>query len=110
MLAPADDIPEYENAYIQSLPSGDLKTLMTDNNEQVNSRDLGDSMIPRHEMFGEEEENESDETSDNGDGVADSGDNTSILGGAGTPVTNVGMTYYAQQVPPLLLNTMNTGR
>ena len=110
MLAPADDIPEYENAYIQSLPSGDLKTLMTENNEQVNSRDLEDSMIPRHEMFGEEEENESDETSDNGDGVADSGDNTSILGGAGTPVTNVGMTYYAQQVPPLLLNTMNTGR
>ena len=37
-------------------------------------------------------------------------DNTTILGGAGTPVTNVGMTYYAQQVPPLILNTMNTGR
>ena len=67
-------------------------------------------MIPTHEMFGEQEENESDETTDNGDGVADNGDNTSILGGAGTPVTNVGMTYYPQQVAPILLNTMNTGR
>jgi len=110
MLAPATEIPEYENAYIQTLPAGDLKTLMTQQNEQVNSRDLQASMIPTHEMFGEEEENESDETTDNGDGVAESGDNTSILGGAGTPTTNVGMTYYPQQVPPLLLNTMNTGR
>jgi len=109
MLAPAEDIPEYENAYIQSLPSGDLKTLMTENNEQINSRDLGDSMIPRHEMFGEEE-NETDRTTDNGDGTAISGDNTSLLGGAGTPVTNVGMTYYPQQVAPVLLNTMNIGR
>jgi hypothetical protein len=109
MLAPATEIPEYENAYIQTLPNGDLKTLMTEQNDQVNSRDLDASMIPTHEEFGEEE-NESDETTDNGDGVAESGDNTSILGGAGTPTTNVGMTYYAAQVPPLLLNTMNTGR
>ena len=110
MLAPASDIPEYENAYIQTLPSGDLKTLMTENNEQVNSRDLGASMIPEHEMFGEEEDDESDETTDNGDGVAENGDNTSILGGAGTPITNVGVTYYTEQVAPVLLNTMNTGR
>jgi hypothetical protein len=110
MLAPATEIPEYENAYIQTLPAGDLKNLMTQQNEQVNSRDLEDSMIPTHEMFGEEGDNESDTTTDNGDGVAESGDNTSILGGAGTPTTNVGMTYYPQQVPPLLLNTMNTGR
>lgn len=110
MLAPASDIPEYENAYIQTLPNGDLKKLMTEQNEQVNSRDLSPSMIPTHEMYGEEEEDESDETTDNGDGVAESGDNTSILGGAGTPVTNVGMTYYPQQVPPVLLNTMNIGR
>lgn len=108
MLAPATDIPEYENAYIQTLPNSDLKTLMTDNNDQVNSRDLEDSMIPRHEMFGEEEESE--QTTDNGDGVAESGDNTSILGGAGTPVTEVGLTYYTQQVAPAILNTLNTGR
>jgi len=109
MLAPATEIPEYENAYIQTLPNGDLKNLMTEQNEQINSRDLEASMIPTHEEYGEEESDEY-ETTDNGDGVAESGDNTSILGGAGTPVANVGMTYYAAQVPPLLLNTMNTGR
>jgi hypothetical protein len=78
---------------------------MTDNNEQINSRDLAPSMIPEHEMYGEEEE-----TTDNGDGVAENGDNTSILGGAGTPITQLGVTPYAQQVAPILLNTMNTGR
>lgn len=112
MLAPAEDIPEYENAYIQTLPNGDLKKLMTEQNVQVNSRDLEPSMIPTHEMYGEEEDEENGEyeSEDNGDGVAEGGDNTSILGGAGTPVTNVGMTYYPQQVPPVLLNTMNIGR
>ena len=110
MLAPAEDIPEYENAYIQTLPIGDLKTLMTEQNEEVNSRDLEPSMIPQHEMYGEKDDMAEGETTDNGDGVAASGDNTSILGGAGTPVTNVGMTYYPQQVPPVLLNTMNIGR
>jgi hypothetical protein len=82
MLAPATEIPEYENAYIQTLPNGDLKNLMTEQNDQVNSRDLDASMIPTHEEFGEEED-ESNETEDNGDGVAEEGDNTSILGGAG---------------------------
>jgi hypothetical protein len=110
MLAPAEEIPEYENAYIQTLPKGDLKTLMTENNEQINSRDLAPSMIPKHEMFGETDDQEEEQMVDNGDGVAAHGDNTSILGGAGTPVTNVGMTYYPQQVPPVLLNTMNIGR
>ena len=106
MLAPAEDIPEYENAYIQTLPAGEFKTLMTDNNEQINSRDLAPSMIPEHEMFGEEDEQQTD----NGDGVAENGDNTSILGGAGTPITQLGVTPYVQQVAPILLNTMNTGR
>ena len=110
MLAPAEEIPEYERAYIDSLPAGELKTLMTEENEEVNSRDLEPSMIPQHEMYGEKDDMAEGETTDNGDGVAASGDNTSILGGAGTPVTNVGMTYYPQQVPPVLLNTMNIGR
>jgi len=64
-------------------------------------------MIPKHEMYGEEE---TDETSDNGDGVAENADNSSILGGAGTPITEVGVTYYTQQVAPVMLQGMNTGR
>jgi len=106
MLAPATSIPEYEQVYIDSIEDTAVKTLMTQDNTQVLSRDLEPSMIPQHEMYGEEES----ETEDNGDGVAENGDNTSILGGAGTPVTNVGMTYYTAQVAPAMLNTMSTGR
>jgi len=106
MLAPSEEIPQYENAYIQTLPNGDLKKLMIEDNQDVNSRDLAPSMIPQHEMYGEEE----NESEDNGDGEAESGDNTSLLGGAGTPVTNVGLTYYPGQVAPAIINTLNTGR
>lgn len=113
MLAPATSIPEYEQAYINTIEDPAVKKLMTEDNEQVLSRDLDPSMIPEHEMYGEEEDEEENgemETTDNGDGVAESGDNVSILGGAGTPVTNVGTTYYASQVPPLMINQINTGR
>lgn len=111
MLAPATSIPEYEQAYIDTIENETVKDLMTQTNEQVLSRDLTPSMIPEHEMFGEEdEENGEMETTDNGDGVAANGDNVSILGGAGTPVTNIGQTYYASQVPPLMINQINTGR
>jgi hypothetical protein len=107
MLAPDTAIPEYEEAYINTIPDVDLRTLMTEQNDEVLSRDLESSMIPKHEMYGEEE---TDETSDNGDGVAENADNSSILGGAGTPITEVGVTYYTQQVAPVMLQGMNTGR
>ena len=111
MLAPATSIPEYEQAYIDTIENETVKDLMTQDNEQVLSRDLEPSMIPQHEMYGEEEdEEENGEMEDNGDGVAENGDNVSILGGAGTPVTNIGQTYYASQVPPLMINQINTGR
>ena len=113
MLAPATSIPEYEQAYIDTIENETVKDLMTQDNEQVLSRDLEPSMIPKHEMYGEEENEEENgemEMEDNGDGVAENGDNVSILGGAGTPVTNIGQTYYASQVPPLMINQINTGR
>ena len=113
MLAPATQIQEYEQAYINTIIDPQLKAIMTQTNDQVNSRDLEDTMIPTHEMFGEEgvedEEENAKEQAEYDNSIGEP-DNTSILGGAGTPVTNVGMTYYASQVPPLLLNTMNTGR
>jgi hypothetical protein len=108
MLAPDTAIPEYEEAYINTIPDIDLRTLMTEQNNEVLSRDLGPSMIPTHEMYGEEEENGKEQAEkDNENGLPD---NTSILGGAGTPVTNVGVTYYTQQVAPVMLQGMNTGR
>ena len=108
MLSPAEDIPEYENAYIQTIEDTDLRDLMQENNDQVLSRDLSPSMIPKHEHYGEEDVSGKEEAEyDNENGESD---NTSILGGAGTPVTPVGMTYYTNQVAPLLLTGMNTGR
>lgn len=106
MLSPAEDIPEYEQVYINTIPDSGLKTLMTENNNEVLSRDLAPSMIPEHEMYGEEDDKAEAEY-DNENGEAD---NTTILGGAGTPVTNVGVTYYTQQVAPVMLNGMNSGR
>ena len=108
MLAPATEIPEYEQAYIKTVPDATTRILMTDTNDQVESRDLEPSMIPQHEQFGEDgEDGKQQAEQDNEIGEPD---NASLLGGAGTPVTNIGMTYYAAQVAPIILNTMSTGR
>ena len=109
MLSPAEDIPEYEQVYISTIPDSDLRDLMQENNDEVLSRDLSPSMIPTHEMYGEDEDESGKEQAeyDNENGEAD---NTSILGGAGTPVTNVGVTYYTQQVAPVMLQGSTSGR
>jgi len=69
MLAPSEDVPQYEQAYLDSLPSSEIKDLMVRNNEQVLSRDLGDQ-IPTAADFGEKEitTNDGYETNDD-DGV-----------------------------------------
>jgi hypothetical protein len=70
-------------------------------------------MIPEHEQYGENgvdgENGESESESESEGSFGDAG-NASLLGGPGTPVTNIGLTYYAAQVPPVMLNSMNTGR
>jgi hypothetical protein len=107
MLSPAEDIPEYESVYINTIPSSELKSLMQDNNDEVLSRDLETSMIPEHENYGEDEDGKEQAEIDNENGEPD---NTSILGGAGTPVTDVGVTYYTNQVAPALLLGGTAGR
>jgi hypothetical protein len=79
---------------------------MTETNEMVQSRDLNPSMIPIHENYGEEDDSE-EEASEEAGG---DDDNTSILGGAGTPVTNLGITYYPQQAVAVQLSGLNVGR
>jgi len=111
MLAPAQSIPEYEEAYIKTIPDVDVRTLMTQTNDQVLSRDLGESMIPEHEMYGEEESEDRDESEDNDGGEAPGNPmNASIVGGSGTPITPMGQSLYVQQAVAAQLNTMNTGR
>jgi len=110
MLAPDTAIPEYEEAYINTIADPDLRTLMTEQNNQVLSRDLEPSMIPTHEMYGEEGDEESGKEEAEYDNSVGEADNTSLLGGADTPITNIGMTYYTQQVAPVVLQGLNTGR
>jgi hypothetical protein len=107
MLAPDTSIPEYEEAYIKTIADTDLRNLMTEQNNEVLSRDLEPSMIPEHEMYGE---NDNGENENESDGSFGNDGNASLLGGADTPVTNVGVTYYTQQVAPVMLQGMNTGR
>ena len=111
MLAPDTAIPEYEEAYINTIPDVDLRTLMTEQNDQVLSRDLEASMIPEHEMYGENGEEDNDEESESeSEGSFGNDGNASLLGGVDTPITNIGVTYYTQQVAPVILTGMNTGR
>jgi hypothetical protein len=108
MLAPAESIPEYENAYIKTIPDIDVRTLMTEENEEVNSRDLEPSMIPKPEDYGETADEEAYNK-----GVNDAGgsaNNTTILGGPGTPIQNMGITYYPQQAVVTQLSGLNIGR
>jgi hypothetical protein len=108
MLAPAEDIPEYEQVYINTLDNTELKTLMTENNEEINSRDLTPSMIPTHEMHGEEDDTEEMEKGE--EGYEGEGTSPTILGGPGTPVTPMGITYYPQQAVAVQLSGLNIGR
>jgi hypothetical protein len=108
MLSPAENIPEYEQAYINTLPAGELKTLMTENNEEINSRDLTPSMIPTHEMYGEEDDSQEMEKDE--EGYEGEGTSSTVLGGPGTPITNMGITYYPQQAIAVQLSGLNIGR
>jgi hypothetical protein len=107
LLSPAEDIPEYEQVFINTIQDGQLKALMQENNDEVLSRDLEPSMIPTHEEYGEDGDGKEEAEYDDENGVPD---NTSILGGAGIPVTDVGLTYYPNQVAPALLLGGTAGR
>jgi hypothetical protein len=105
MLAPAETIPEYEQAYINSIPNEQVRELMTDENTAVYSRDMG-SMVPSDNGETNENTNSNGDYNDNGGNA----DNSSVLGGPGTPITPMGASYYTQQVPAVLLSGINTGR
>ena len=107
MLAPAEEIPEYEQTYINTITDPALKQLMTENNNEILSRDLGDSMIPPSaEVEGEKDYGETKASDDAGGNDS----NATLLGGAGTPIQDVGTTYYPQQAVAVQLTGLNTGR
>lgn len=107
ILAPSTQTTEYEQVYIDSLQDPALKQLMTETNEEVLSRDLMPSMIPVEKEYEEGEDSEYESESDNGFG---NDSNATLLGGAGTPIQDVGTTYYPQQAVAVQLTGLNTGR
>ena len=106
ILAPATQTQEYEQVYIDRLEDPALKALMTATNEEILSRDLMPSMIPVEREV-EDGDNYESESSDDGFG---NDSNATLLGGAGTPIQDVGTTYYPQQAVAVQLTGLNTGR
>jgi hypothetical protein len=107
MLAPQTQQAEYEQVYIDSLQDPALKSLMTATNEEVLSRDIMPSMIPVEREY---DEDDSDIEKASKDAGGDD-DNSTLLGGAGTPITNLGVTYTTQQaIATQLIGGINTGR
>lgn len=110
MLAPAEDIPEYQQAYVDSLPNSAVKTLMTEEDTEVFITDTGS--IP----VGYVDTDEDDETSQtsNPQGQAQPNfvkpGNQSLLGGIGTPIVPMGQSYYNQQAVAVQLTGLNVGR
>ena len=100
MLAPSEKIPQYEQAYIDTIPDQQVKDLMTDDNMTMLSRDLGDQ-IPTAADFGEKEPMYGDDAS-----LGDTG----ALSGYGTPIVDTGPSYYTNQAVTVQLSGVNTGR
>ena len=104
MLAPSEKVNQYERAYIDTITDPMVKELMTQDNEQVLSRDLGDQIVTP-EDFGETEAIYGDTTEYDSAGGYDLGDQ-----GIGTPVTYTGQSYYTNQAITTQLVGINTGR
>lgn len=109
MLAPAESIPEYQELYTKTIPDVDLRTMMTEEEKATYSRDIG-SQIP----IEPEEDDNGEDISGNDEYEQEGGfgdaSNATILGGPGTPIQNVGLSYYPQQAVAVQLTGMNTGR
>jgi hypothetical protein len=75
---------------------------MTEEDQEVSITDTGS--IPDVGDYGE-----IDTDSDDSDQIGDQ-NNTTLLGGAGTPITPMGPSYYTQQAVAVQITGLNTGR
>lgn len=101
MLAPQEEIPEFQEAYIKTIPDVDVRNLMMEQTTEVYSRDLGNQVPSK-------DEEPKDDKQDNGQYGQVM--NEQLLGGPGTPVQSTGLSYYPQQAVAVQLVGMNTGR
>ena len=114
MLAPAEEIPEYERAYINTITDPTIRGLMMHSNEAVYSRDLG-SQVPLAdpEDVQDIEPTLEDDAADSANyGETGGGDQGSVasIGGPGTPIQQTGMSLYPQQAVAVQLTGLNIGR
>jgi hypothetical protein len=93
MLAPAEKVPQYEQAYIDTITDPQVKLLMTQDNMTVNTRDLG-SMIPTEEEFGMDEGVYGDDTGYDSEGGSEEDDD---IAGADAPIAYTGQSYSTQE-------------
>ena len=100
MLAPQNEAAEYVDAYIATITDAASKALMTEEAAEVETNDLG-SMIP---VDPEKEE----AVNVNPDGTTPA--NSAAVGGAGTPIQNMGQSYYTPDAIAAQLNNINVGR
>ena len=103
ILAPAESVGQYEQAFIETIQDPAVKALMTKENEQVLSRDLM-SQIPSDR-----------EVAEDYDGSESSDDETGLLNGTassgpGVNIVNTGVSYETTQAVAVQLNALNTGR
>jgi hypothetical protein len=101
MLAPANEKAEYAAAFTTTITDPATKILMEEEDAEVTSNDIG-SMIPV------EPETEKEGMDVNPDGTTPA--NSAAVGGAGTPIQNMGQSYYTQDAIAAQLNNLNVGR
>jgi len=113
MLAPPEEVPEFQEAYIKTIPDIDVRNLMMEQTSEIYSRDLGDQ-IPKAVKENDDETEYDNKVSGNEDYEDEGGfgeaTNSQLMGGPGTPIQNVGLSYYPQQAVAVQLTGMNTGR
>lgn len=110
MLAPPQETQEYLNAVKPTLGPA-MQQLMTEQEDEVYSRDLG-SQIPVENEYkfinGEwVKETENDNSEEDADGVDESND---YVGGGDTTIQYMGASYTPQQAVAIQLSGINTGR
>lgn len=101
MLAPANETAEYNDAFIGTITDPVIKALMMEEASERGSNDIG-SMIPN------DPEHEVEGMDVNPDGTTPA--NSAAVGGAGTPIQNMGQSYYTQDAIAAQLNNINVGR
>lgn len=109
MLAPAEDIPEYQEMYIKKIPDVELRDMMMQQTEEVYSNDIG-SQIPKVEELQKESQKVSGNDDYEESGGFGSATNEQLMGGPGAPIQNTGLSYYPQQAVAVQLVGMNSGR